>query len=892
MGNGKVGDTSKKCPLTLGSILATIKRTDTGTKGKVAKPLKNVTFSVGGTTEKRSGGSGSAEFLKLDPGLYVVQAKLTTAQMEDFDLDEASKTTTVEAKKQATVEFKARRVLVTPTLEVEYKVVPLDREGSKHQASSETKLTPEPVYILVSLTAEPDDPPFTGGGKLTASDSVEVFEEEACTTKVDLTATIPKEKVLGKKLKLWLRGKTKGKFDLKFEAAGTLAKPFSAAPAVTVPMAVVDLEMKVHQQDVTKIEALSVDPTQASYLKDLKAAKIPDQLALSDEAKVKQGRLLHAQKDGAFGRARLLFPKSGPQWPKGCEGYKLVIEANATSGAVAIYDKEIEGTKKDFPVEVKVSDLMKNKEIELWVQGTSTTSKVCDVELQVQLDRAVEGGQPAATKRKYADFARFTVVEIKTVELDYTAPVGKAPPWDDGKSEYCVNLEAGDAGRKIKLKATLKEPLKDVQVHFMLAPDKNNQKAANWGIDLPSKWKWHEIAQAIKQKDRTAPAKLLHVSAKTDDKGVATAEVLLSRIGGDIFQPAAYVVEDPHLAKYVDGDSTLEKRKPVFWAKKTKVLRRIWFQRVMVEGINCPAFDGAIGQYKTIKVDMVKATDLDVTRATVNGYNPQAIYPRYMIELNGGNGDALVVSDKNKKQFFTTFAKDAEKPNMVPILVCDAQWDPDGDTSGQSPEGKATSFPVSINFDKKLISPPLQPGDLVKTGKWQAAEWDAAANAGKGGWTNVRKGKVANGDVSIAPGRGSLFAAQIAVPAGAGATTAETHVWITDLILRGADDFLGESFQKKILAVFDPKEPADFQNTIAHELGHAYHQIIEGDPAGGVAGVPKHPKQLNAKNQGNHCRNLTDKCVMYDSGPIKGSLNRYCDMCHPYMLVQDMSTTK
>ena len=56
--------------------------------------------------------------------------------------------------------------------------------------------------------------------------------------------------------------------------------------------------------------------------------------------------------------------------------------------------------------------------------------------------------------------------------------------------------------------------------------------------------------------------------------------------------------------------------------------------------------------------------------------------------------------------------------------------------------------------------------------------------------------------------------------------------------------------------------------------------------------MPKHPKQLNAKNQGNHCRNLTDKCVMYDSGPIKGSLNRYCDMCHPYMLVQDMSTTK
>ena len=262
MGNGKVGATSKKCPLKVGSILATIKRTDTGTKGKVAKPLKNVTFSVTGANDKRSGGSGAAEFTKLDPGTYTVQAALTKGQLEEFDLDEATKTATVVAQKQATVEFQAVRVLVTPKLEVEYKVVPLDRGGSKYQGSTETKITPDPIYVLVSLSQEPDEPLFAGGGKLTATPAnVEVFEEEACTTKVDLTKVIPNDKVGGKELKLWVRGKTKGKFELKFEAATPLVKPFGAGPAVTVPMAVVDLEMKVHKQDVTKLEAISVDPT-------------------------------------------------------------------------------------------------------------------------------------------------------------------------------------------------------------------------------------------------------------------------------------------------------------------------------------------------------------------------------------------------------------------------------------------------------------------------------------------------------------------------------------------------------------------------------------------------------------------------------------------------------
>jgi hypothetical protein len=78
----------------------------------------------------------------------------------------------------------------------------------------------------------------------------------------------------------------------------------------------------------------------------------------------------------------------------------------------------------------------------------------------------------------------------------------------------------------------------------------------------------------------------------------------------------------------------------------------------------------------------------------------------------------------------------------------------------------------------------------------------------------------------------------------------------------------------------------DFQNTIAHEIGHSFRQVAK--PASIATGIPAHPKQYD--KQGSHCSNLTNKCVMYESGPIAGSLNRYCDMCHPYVLVNNMKS--
>ncbi len=119
-------------------------------------------------------------------------------------------------------------------------------------------------------------------------------------------------------------------------------------------------------------------------------------------------------------------------------------------------------------------------------------------------------------------------------------------------------------------------------------------------------------------------------------------------------------------------------------------------------------------------------------------------------------------------------------------------------------------------------------------------------------------------------------------------------VKIVDLKMKGAKGpYLGESFDKKVLAVYDPANADDFQNTITHELGHGFKQVLRAGQQ--PTGAPALPTQYisydsDGVSTGSHCNHATNKCVMYQSGPITGSLNRFCDDCHPYLLANDMAT--
>ncbi len=776
---------------------------------------------------------------------------------------------------------------VTPHIAVEYKVVLLDKDLAKHQEGSETKILTGVTRVEVWYSQTNGSIPFEKGATFAcAPANAEVYRDETCATKLEGDLT-PEDIAGGKRVRLYLKGKTAGKFTAKY----TLKDPVNgqillADNPAEEEMGVVTLEFKLHQQDLTAVAALQVDPDTDpidTYYTNLKNKAMPAQKVMTDEEKVKTGRLLHAQKDGSFSRAKLILKKlNAAEWPSGTDDYEVCLNEDNTSGSAAIHGKEWDNDLKAFPVKVKVS-VLKAADKEFWVEGKSAVKKLREVKIDAGIDRAV-GGLTKTAKRN-GDWARLTVVQIKEVKVDYTPVAGTAVAWDSAHNKFYINLQADPDGRKITIRATLSEKLKDIVIHFMLAEDKNNRKAANWGKNLPGTWKWKDISATVKHKDKADRKNIIHLSAKTNNDGYATKELQLSRFGGDKFYPGAYIEQDPHLGKFIDGHADLGKKKPVLAANALTVYRKIWFQPVKVTGMSIGNLAGAVPKYDAVKTEMTACADLQIAKATAQGMNPQAIYARFMIQKNGGNADALVVSETNKAQFFNAFAAEADKPMKIPILVCDAQWDPDGNTGAQSiARMPVANLPGDLTTDKKILIPPLQGGDLKVSGTYTAWRKVLLVWVRLGGANR----SLPNSCLSVNPARGSLFDVRISKPDNF--PKGATHIKIDNLVLKGADDFLGEydPTLKRILVVHDPAEPVDSLNTIVHELGHSLHQVIEGNPAGGVAGIPRHPKQKD-KGQGNHCRNLVNKCVMYDSGPIQGSLNRYCDMCHPYLLVQDMT---
>src|SRR5262249_43293252 len=335
-------------------------------------------------------------------------------------------------------------------------------------------------------------------------------------------------------------------------------------------MSVVEVEAKVHWFVRSELEdaGMQVDPDVdpiATYHTALKDKKLPDQKALTDAEKVSKGRFLHEQTDKAsHGRAKLEVQKlTAGDWPAGTDDYEVTLDEEKGGGGLKLFDKEEKGSEKPFPHKIKVKDL-KAKEVELWVEGKDASKKLRDAVLQVGLDRPAGG--LAKKPKQAADWSRFTVVKIKEVKLEYEKAKDEHKAWDEDKKRYYINLnQKGDPdGRKITLSAKLGEKFAGVPIRFMLAPDKDNGKTANWNIDFPSDGKsgatdvkWKDLTAALKHLDKADRKNLMHLLKETDKDGLAKVEVQLSRFGGDKFHPACYLEQDAHLAKYVHGHADL-----------------------------------------------------------------------------------------------------------------------------------------------------------------------------------------------------------------------------------------------------------------------------------------------------------------------------------------------
>ncbi len=618
---------------------------------------------------------------------------------------------------------------------------------------------------------------------------------------------------------------------------------------------------------------------------------------LTDLQKVQQGRLLHRQSKGHHGRAKAVLKVTAAEWPAGTDDYTVVLDR--TPRSLNAYSAETQGNKLSLPLKTPVSEL-KAADKTVWIEGTKDSDELRDVRLSLALDRR-SGGMSKAQKAD-ADWARFTVVNIASVKLEYTAPPANQPvPWNASKKRWYINYQAGDAGRTVTIRATLSKRIAGIKLHFMLSPDKKNLTEDNWGVDLPGTWNWDAIAADIKQKDKAAATDLLHKSEDTDVEGKADCDLVLSRIGGDVFRPAAYITQDPHLAAYVHGHDTLEKRKPKICKTAIKVWRKFAYQKIQVATRSYPATKPSRKVYDRVRAEMHKVPSKKFSKAEVDAMAKPSLLPEYMFKVGGSTRKLrLNVSDANQGQFFVgagVVAPGGEHPILVPLVTCDYNWGLERNSAVVAGliDIAAADFPKSVPTDVHACDPPLQGGTLLATGDWVARDWNAVTNA----WENVRNGALAPGDIDIDPDRDHLNKVRITLPAAANAT-AQTHVTINNFTVRGAPDhYLGGyniDGNQHIVCVYDPADPGDYQNTIVHELGHAFYQTGNALWAGAqwderpvAVGVPSNPS-FSSTNTGPHCVYNVDKCVMFTSGPIAGSLNRYCPNCHPQLLAHDMSS--
>jgi hypothetical protein len=450
---------------------------------------------------------GIADYGKLSAGPYTVKVALEQEDAKGFfaPKDALDVNLVIGVDREVLVEAEAINV-VTPKIEVEYKVVLLDRKLSAHKALGEDAIFADPTYIQVSFSETNADYPHEAGAKLVfdPADAVEVYTDDKCTTKLaaDLTKDdLPK----GAAKKLYLRGVKAGTFKVKL----TLNDPpdktkikLDKNPAEAA-MGVVELEVEAYSAKKAASKVL-VDDSDPTHTK------------LSDEDKIKKGRLLVLQDGGRQGRAKVVVKKPNDiLWTTGDADYEVHAALKATSGALALYDAETAGSLKD-PVKLTKNDF-NGGDVTFWAEGTGVTDDFRQAWLHLALDRPDR--DLAKTVKACGDVARFTIVDIAKVTpdtVDYKQYVNL--PVDVSHPEY---------GRELKSKAKLTKDLKDVELMFALVPDAGNE------ADLP------DTVKHDKPKD-------LDVAVKTDVSGEAeSAKLKFSIHGGDKFKVAVYALEAP-----------------------------------------------------------------------------------------------------------------------------------------------------------------------------------------------------------------------------------------------------------------------------------------------------------------------------------------------------------
>ena len=197
----------------------------------------------------------------------------------------------------------------------------------------------------------------------------------------------------------------------------------------------------------------------------------------------------------------------------------------------------------------------------------------------------------------------------------------------------------------------------------------------------------------------------------------------------------------------------------------------------------------------------------------------------------------------------------------------------------------AAGTEIKIALNRPVFDPALHGVGMIRRLYWYRKSARGSRHPIPAGEARIPKPRAHNRQIAVK------------VPAINPAPTAADPVFIVAKCWSPWGPYLGESLGKHSLILFDPKDVTDFNDTVAHEIGHRFNQTPEPGKQPGAPQIPDHPNQADRK-QGNHCQ-VNDgvdagsgktkyKCIMYDFGPLRWGLHEFCEVCHPYLLVEDL----
>jgi hypothetical protein len=312
-----------------------------------------------------------------------------------------------------------------------------------------------------------------------------------------------------------------------------------------------------------------------------------------------------------------------------------------------------------------------------------------------------------------------------------------------------------------------------------------------------------------------------------------------------------------------------------------QVWRKIWMQITRARGFAIPTRDPAIRAFERVKTTLAEASEVTFQPASAP---TGTYYKKWMFKPGAADVNAAVIGKHNKAHFFSLLNTVAGETPKAHIVVCELQWDtaaasgvtgPYEITSFTTqPDGTRISNEIRVALDRQrgIINPPLQGGDLVVTGQWSM---DGTT------WEDLDPNPIV-----IKPNRTSVRHIKVKLPAAAPNPTIAAPVKVRLDLQVASGPWLGESDGPNVLAVYNGDD-VDFCDTITHEIGHSLEQTAK-QPL--PSGVVNHPYQYD--QNGSHCNYQlsTSPCVMYESGPQPAGLHRFCDECHPYLIIQKMES--